>query len=130
MLRNLGSHLNDGGIIVFDLNFLAELWSQKSDFVNMLVDGKKRYIQTFHRELEDGGKTGVSSSTITLFGPGGLLRSEGTSPHRSTNMLKMAQVMREIRSAGVKAHVYDGWNGRAPVKMPKETAIFVLTGQT
>jgi SAM-dependent methyltransferase len=121
-LKHLNTQLNNGGILIFDLNFLKELWAQKITTTNIIQSGREKYVQVYHQEVEDNDGL---SYYVTIRLKRNKLYTETSTVRRSLHLLNLKKVKRMVIESGFDAFLYDGWNPNILKKVGKNAPVFV-----
>lgn len=122
-LKNLSKHLNKGGAIIFDINFLKELWSKNDTTIHTLQNGSERWIRIFHQETD---KDIGTSYFTTLLLKGNKVYGETSKPHKSMDLLDFKKINKSIADTGLSVTIYDGWSNKKFKKLGKVAPVFVL----
>ena len=80
LLKNLNNLLNDGGLLIFDLNFMREFWMQNSISITTLKNGRVTYKRIYHRKVKE--RDGIFYYVTTMI-KGDIKTSETNPIHRS-----------------------------------------------
>ena len=122
-IKNLSTSLNKSGVIIFDVNFLKELWDNNGTIIHILKDKNEKWVRVFHQEVN--GHTGTSYFT-TLLLKRNKIQAETSKPHESTHLLNMYLINKVVKEVGFNIVVYEGWTSKKLRKVGKMAPVIVL----
>ncbi len=128
-IKNMANHLNKSGIIMFDNPLSLDSWQRDSanEYDGKLIGEKgTKYSFLNHRQCGEPKNSGFTYS-VSIKANGKGISAESSDIFTAKYLIGVDQVKAIAKRNGLKAYVYDGWEGKSPKggKFAKEP-VFIL----